>query len=277
VNRLSEFFRKYYFFLSFLVLETIALTFTISGNVRGRVLFINSSNTLSSIIYSKYYNISEYFSLRDINANLFDENLKLRKHSIKNLNNKDSVFIESDTIRKIHYKYYSGKVVKNSVVSENNFITINKGSRDGITKDMGVISQFGIVGIVVNVSKHYCVVLSVLNKMNGISCKLKNQQYFGFTYWNGKSYKNVLLDGIPNHIKIYKGDTVVTSGYSTYFPKDIPIGVIVDFEKNIDDNFFTIKLELTTDFKKLTNVYLIKNNLSAEQLIIEQKTEDIYK
>lgn len=263
--------------MSFLALETIALVFTIPGNERSRALFINSSNTLSSVIYSKYYNISEYFSLRDINSKLFDENLKLRKNLYKSIKNKDSVFVESDTLRKIRYKYFSGQVVKNSVLSENNFITINKGSKDGITKEMGVISQYGVVGIVVNVSRHYCVVLSVLNKLNGVSCKLKNQQYFGFTYWNGNSYRNVVLDGIPNHIKISKGDTVVTSGYSTYFPKGIPIGVIVDFEKNIDDNFFTIKLQLTTDFKKLTNVYLIKNNLSTEQLKIEQKTQDIYK
>ncbi|MEA3451100.1 MAG: rod shape-determining protein MreC [Bacteroidota bacterium] len=277
MSKFSNFFRKYYFFLSFLALETIALVFTIPGNERSRALFINSSNTLSSVIYSKYYNISEYFSLRDINSKLFDENLKLRKNLYKSIKNKDSVFVESDTLRKIRYKYFSGQVVKNSVLSENNFITINKGSKDGITKEMGVISQYGVVGIVVNVSRHYCVVLSVLNKLNGVSCKLKNQQYFGFTYWNGNSYRNVVLDGIPNHIKISKGDTVVTSGYSTYFPKGIPIGVIVDFEKNIDDNFFTIKLQLTTDFKKLTNVYLIKNNLSTEQLKIEQKTQDIYK
>lgn len=251
--------------------------FTISRNQRSYALFMNSSNSLSSIIYSNYYKISEFLSLRDENNKLFNENLNLKKSLFTQKKYKDTIFSIDDSIRKTQYTYYSAKVVKNSVTSENNFITLDKGYKDGIEKDMGVVNEEGIVGIVVNVSRHFCVVLSVLNKLNSVGCKLKNSDYFGVINWNGVSYKNVILDGIPNHIKINIGDTVVTSGFSTFFPEGIPVGIIESVDKNLEDNFYTIKLRLATDFKKLSKVYLIKNNLSNEQIDIELQTEDNFK
>ncbi len=254
---------------------------TVSKNERGKAFFINSSNSLSTIIYSKFFNISEYFSLRKENEKLIKENLKLRKSECSEKNNilkqtSSSPFV-LDSVRKKQYTYYSGQVVKNSIVSVNNFITINKGTKDGIDKDMGVITNSGVVGIVVNVSKHYCVVLSVLNTLNGIGCKLKNTNYYGMAFWDGGSYRDLILDGIPNQIKLEKGDTVVTSGYSTFFPEGINVGTIDTFKKNVQDNFYTIHLRLSVDLKKLNNVYLIKNNLANEQLILQKQTEDIYK
>lgn len=251
--------------------------FTISRNQRSYALFINSSNSLSSVVYSNFYKISEFFSLRQENNRLFNENLNLKKALFAQKKYKDTIYSIDDSIRKTQYTYYSATVVKNSVTSENNFITLDKGSKDGIEKDMGVVNEEGIVGIVVNVSRHYCIVLSVLNKLNSIGCKLKNSDYFGVIDWDGVSYKNVILDGIPNHIKIKIGDTVVTSGYSTYFPEGITVGKIESFNKNLEDNFYTIKLRLATDFKKLSKVYLIKNKLSNEQIELELETEDNFK
>ncbi len=271
MNNFFDFIKRYSFSALFILLEIIAFSLTANRRSRERAFFINSSNSLFSSFYTNFYKINSYFRLKDINEALFNENINLKKNCHKQSNATEA----QSNLDSSQYKYIGGRVVKNSILSENNFLTIDKGSKDGIRKEMGVISPKGVVGIVVNVSRHYCIVLSVLNKLNGIACKLKKSDYFGTASWQGEDYRFVTLEGIPNHVKIKKGDSVVTSGYSTYFPPGILVGTIVSYKKQIDNNFYKIKLKLSVDFKDITTVYLIKNNLSVEQLKLEKNTKEI--
>jgi len=138
---------------------------------------------------------------------------------------------------------------------------------------MGVANSKGVIGIVTNVSTHFCVVLSVLNSLNSIGCKLKNTNYFGSAQWDGKDYQKLTLEEIPNHVDVQKGDTVVTSGYGAIFPEGIMIGTVDTLWKNFENNFFTIQLNTSVDLKKINNVYLIKNILQEEQILLEEQTK----
>ena len=267
-----EFVRRYYFLLLFLLLEFIALTLTAGRQVRPQAFFVNSSNFFTSVVYNNSFKISEYFSLRRENNILLEENRALRNSNQNEIIFKNYFFI--DSIRGYQFEFFSGKVVKNSVLSKNNFITINKGSADGIKKDMGVVNSNGVIGIVTNVSRNYCVALSVLNSLNSVGCKLKKSDYYGAASWDEKNYRQIILEGIPNHVLINRGDTVVTSGYGSVFPPNVTVGVIDTFWKNTDNNFFTVRINLSVDLKKITNVYLIKNKLLDEQKDLELETDD---
>ncbi len=260
--------------LLFLFLEIIALLFTASRQTHPKAFFINSSNIATSFVYSNYFKVTQYFNLKKENNKLLKENRRL-KNKLKKIDT-ISTITKTDSLRLKQYKYITGKVIKNSILSENNFITVNRGSIDGIIKDMGVVGSKGVVGIVTNVSKHFCVVLSVLNKLNAIGCKLKNTSYYGSASWEGKNYRQITLHGIPNHVEIQIGDTVVTSGYGAIFPENIKVGTINSFRKNHKNNFYTIKLDLSVDMKKITNVYLIKNKLFKEQKRLEEKAEELF-
>lgn len=241
--------------------------------MRPKAFFVNSSNYFSSVFYNNFFRVSEYFSLKKENDKLLEENRKLK--NLYQVNDGNNSFVEVDSLKNIQFLFFSGKVVKNTILSKNNFITINKGSSDGVKKDMGVVSPQGVVGIVTNVSNHFCIALSVLNSLNSFGCKLQKSDYFGAASWDGKNYRQILLNGIPNHVLISKGDTVVTSGYGYIFPSDIPVGIIDTFWKNSDNNFYTVRLNLAVDMKQITNVYLIKNSRLTEQRDLELKTQDL--
>lgn len=228
---------------------------------------------MSTVIYNNYFKISEFFGLRKENDKLLKENILLKNN---NYILEDTITYKiNDTIRNRQYKYLTGNVIKNSVLSQNNYITINKGKKDGIIKDMAVVNSDGVVGIVTNVSNNYCIALSLLNTLNSIGCKLKNSEYFGSAIWDTKSYKQLILNGIPNHVEVKKGDTVVTSGFGYIFPQNINVGTVDTLWKNSDNNFYTIRLNLSVDLKNISNIYLIKNILQNEQQKLEQETKEL--
>ncbi len=265
-----DYIQKYYVFFAFLLIEIIAFSLTAGRQTRPKAFFINSSNFISSRIYGTSFRIKEYLYLRRENKELITENIRLKQKCYK-----PQAVVSG--ITDTQYVYTNAIVVKNSISARNNFITLNKGWKDGVVKNMSIISPDGAVGVIVNVSAHYSVGLSLLNGISGISCKMKNIEYYGAAIWDGKNYRQLILHGIPNHINVQKGDTVVTSGYSAYFPPDVTVGTVDTFWRNVQDNFYTIKLNLSVDMKKLTNVYLIKNTLAEEQLELEKTTEEIYR
>lgn len=168
------------------------------------------------------------------------------------------------------YSVVFAEVINNSVTKTNNYITLDKGSEDGITEEMGVINQDGIVGIVNQVSKHYSVVISLLNNKLRISCKVKGDDAIGSLTWRGESPDYATLEELPRHATFQVGDTIVTSGYSAIFPEGIQIGTIAEIKSGIKD-LNTVKVKLTTDFYRLRNVQVIGNLNIEEQHTLEQR------
>lgn len=245
-------------FLLFLLLFSISLTFTIQTHSYHKSKFINSANFLTGGVYNSVSNINRYFSLKSQNELLTEENNKLKSILYNTYGLKDSTFLDSLSFKQT-YKFVSASISKNSYSSSKNVLLINKGTSDSIKQDFGVISSKGIIGIIDNTSKHYATVLSILNTTTKISAQLKKTNHFGTLTWNGKSpYYSQLVD-IPKIAPVKIGDTIVTSGRSSIFPKGIPIGVINNFELDVAENYYEINLKLFNDMTNVYHVYVIEN------------------
>lgn len=236
---------------------------------------MNSSSNISGKVYNSSFAVSKYFSLKSINHELVSEIVSINNNNISSYKDSrvkltdiyDSIFVQK-------YQFVSSQVINNSVNKQNNYLTLNKGSLHGIETGMAVVSVQGVVGIVKAVSKNFASVISLLNQNLKISAMVKKNGYFGTLQWDGKSYKYATLKDLPNHIQIEKGDTVITSGYSAIFPKGEEIGVVDQVSKGESGNFFTVKVQLFEDFKSLSNVFVIKNLLKQEQLVLEMEASD---
>lgn len=251
-------------FLLYLLLFSIALVFTIQSHSYHKSRFINSANFLSGGIYKSVNDINEYVNLKTQNEILQEENSELKSILFNQTDTINNTFIES-RYSGIRYKFTPAIVIKNSYSLSNNILLINKGTKDSIQQDFGVISSKGIVGIIDNTSKKYATVISILNTNSRISAKLKKTNHFGSLVWNAKSPKFIQLTEIPKIAPVKKGDTIVTSGRSTIFPKNVPIGIIDSYQLDSAENYYTIHVQLFNDMTNIEHVYIIENK-DAEEL-----------
>jgi rod shape-determining protein MreC len=269
MERLFLIFYQYRAFFTFLVLEVICAWLIVENNQYQGAQFFNSSNSAIASLNNFSTGVREYFRLRDISNTVAQENAELRS-KIEQYNQKrflgspDSsltVRVDSAVIRQ--YDFISAKVVANTVHRFTNFITINKGSTDGITPGMAVISPLGAVGKVKSVSKHYSVVTSILHIDVQVSVLLKRTGYFGTAQWDGRNPDLLKLKYIPTHVNPVKGDTIITSGYNAVYPEGIMVGVIEEVEKN-ETLFYDLTVKLSQDFRKLAYVEVVRNHLKNE-------------
>jgi rod shape-determining protein MreC len=166
-----------------------------------------------------------------------------------------------------------GRVIKNSYADQRNYITINKGRKDSVEQDMGVITTRGILGIVENTSNGFSTVQSILNEKSNINAKIKNSNHFGSLIWDSKDYNTVQLIDIPRLVQLTIGDTIVTGAMSSIFPENIPIGIIKKFDLDASKNFYRIDVSLFNDMTNINNVYIIKNLNREEILELQEETE----
>jgi rod shape-determining protein MreC len=262
---------KYYFFLMFLLLELIAGYLVIQNNKFQNASFINSSNAVSSSILNLVNDITEYINLKPTNKILAAENARLRSIIYTEYYSKTNPSHQvSDSLKLQKYTYIDAKVVNNSTNKRNNYLTLNRGKLNGIKEEMSVLSSTGIVGIVKDVSNHFCTVISVLHKDFHTSVKLIKNNYTGNLEWPGGDPNKALVVEMPNHVKLNKGDTLVTTSFSAVFPEGIPVATIDSFEIKPGDNFYTIRVNLTTHFQNISYVYIVNNLQKEEQRKLEE-------
>ncbi len=274
MRNLVLFIWKHYFFFLFLLLEGFCIYLVIQNNYYQRASFVNSSNVLSATILQTSTNVEQYFYLKNENENLAKENAELRSRSMSSFDMTTSKeFVINDTTYHQKYIYTSAKVVNISTNKRNNFLTLNKGTRHGIQNNMAVITSTGIVGQVKDVSENFCTVMSVLHSKTTINSKIKKDGSYGPLIWDGADFQYATLNDIPTHVRLVKGDTIVTSAYSRTFPENILIGTVESFVRESGKYFYTIKVKLSTDFKKLTYVYIVKNIHKDEQEELEKRSE----
>lgn len=240
-------------------------------------MYLTSANKVSASIYNGMSNITSYFYLRDINQDLQMRNAML-ENEVFNLKNtvRDyelKQYVDSTAIPTPYqnYEFVMAHVISNSISKPLNYITINKGAVDGVVPEMGVVDQNGVVGVVNIVGEHSARVISLLNPNFRLSCKVKGTDFFGSLVWDGKTPYHAILEEMPRHVKFVKGDTIVTSGYSSVFPEGIIVGTITEGQKETNDNSYSLKIKLTTDFTQLSTVRAIKNNLKGELLNLEKE------
>ncbi len=255
------------FTILFILLEIFALILIINFNKAHRNIYISSSSKFSGFLFEKVSGAKDYFKLKQQNKELNNEIALLRTQLSK---------LQNDTLhnnKKINdkYNFFSAKVINNTIYKRFNYITLNKGSKDGIHPDMGIINNHGIIGIVIKTSENYSTGISLLNPHLKVSAKIEGSNFFGTVSWEHKSILYVTLDEIPEHANIQLGDKVITSGYSSIFPENILIGTISNIEHPKGESFLKIKVKLSVNFANLNYVNIINNKLHKEQIKLEKE------
>jgi len=268
------FFKRQKDFLLFLLLFAFSFSFVLSGNSFQQSKFLYIASDVVGDIYLLRSGVQEYFSLKQQNEQLTKENKQLheqllreRAQKLEQLS-KDPILLYSPE----QYAVYRAEVIKNSCHLSKNYLIIDKGLRDSIREDMGVVSPRGIVGIIDKATTRYASVQSVLNTHSKISATHKKSGYYGTLSWDGKDPTIVQLTDIPSLAPISVGDSIVTAGHSSIFPKGIPIGRVLSVNANTRDNSLLSQVKLFTDMQQLQHVYIIKNK---DQVPIQQLEEQI--
>lgn len=275
MQQLIYFLQKYKNFLFFLFLEIIAVALIINNHSFHRSKFISSTNFITGGLYEKSSEISEYINLKDRNKVLSEENTVLRNKLEQLYSLIDTTKISS-FVDSLHsnqqYKYINGKITNNSYNNANNFITINRGIKNGVSTEMAVINSKGVIGITDNIGSKHTRVQSILNSKSRINASFKNSNHFGTLTWNGKDYNTVQLTDIPRQAIFKVGDTIITGGKSTIFPKGIPIGTVLEIPEKLSASN-TINIKLFNDMSNLGHIYIIINLNKEEIKTVESKNE----
>ncbi|MBC7616899.1 MAG: rod shape-determining protein MreC [Pedobacter sp.] len=274
MRNLWIFVSRYNAFFFFVIFFSVGVILCIKNNAYQKSITLNSTNEVVGSAYARLNVLKRYLNLGQVNDSLALENAKLKTDLI-NLTNIDSTksIKINDSINNQQYTLLSAKVIKNSVNQRNNFITINKGSNDGISRDMAVISpDKGVIGFVLDVSPSFSTIRSLLNKETLISVIIKKNGAFGSLVWGDGNFnlRKAYVKEIPNHYKINLRDTIVTSGAGG-FPKGIVVGRVSKTKITTGDNFMTLEIDLFNDFGTLQYVYIIKDRLAIEQKNLEDK------
>ena len=242
-------------------------------------VFFSSANEMAGRFYIMTSGITGYFGLQEINRDLQKQNGNLEMELIRLRDevsrlSGDSLLVRTSADSSLsRYDFQIAQVINNSVFKTHNYITLNKSRKDGIHSEMGVIDQNGIVGIVNVVSDHYAVAISLLNPKLRLSCKVKGSNYFGSLVWDGKDPRFAVLEELPRHVKFVKGDTIVTSGYSSVFPEGLMVGTVDGFSKQRNDNFYALTVKLSTDFFRLNDVRILDDTGQKERRILEMEAK----
>ncbi|MXV51127.1 rod shape-determining protein MreC [Pedobacter sp. HMF7647] len=271
MRNLWIFLSKYNAFFLFIIFFVISFVLLVRNNSYQHATAFNSSNQIIGTAFSQVNDLKSYLSLKQTNESLAKENAQLRAQ-LKNSLYADTVESNkvNDTVAHQQYSYIVARVVNNSIHQKNNYITINRGKKQGITKDMGVICPTGIVGIVQDVSDNFATIRTLLHSESRISASIAGSNAFGSLVWGEGNYRPdySILEDVPNHIIVKRGQKVVTSGFSL-FPKNLPIGTITKTDKQGGNNFLDIEVKLSTDFSTLEYVYVVNNLMTQEQKTLE--------
>ena len=274
MENLLRFLAKASSFLLFVFLQTVALLLLVSHNNYQQSIALSSANTITGNMYATIQSFTEYFHLQTTNMLLAEENTALQNENNilhQQLMKQNLSSIKQDTVAL--FTYISAKVINSSVNKQQNYITLNKGSKDGIKPERGVINSQGVVGIVSAVSKNFAVVMPIINPRIKISCRIAKNDYYGSLLWEGRSPFFANLKEIPEHVELETGDSIITSGFSSIFPEGIPVGTVEEVNTSKYDNFHDIKIRLNVNFQTITYVNVINfnqktelNNLEKQQL-----------
>jgi rod shape-determining protein MreC len=275
MQNIINFILRNHYFLLFLLLEFFSFSFIVRSNFYHKSLIFNSSNAVSGFFLETLNSVNNYFYLKEVNRQLSEENAYLKSmHKSSFIFDSRDRFIHKDTIYNRKYSFLPAMVINNSVGSVNNYLTLNVGSNQGVKPGMGVVSPTGVAGIVKQVSPNYSSVYSVLHSETKISAKTGVNEIIGTVIWSGKNYRQAALKDIARHHTIEIGDSVFTSNFSRIFPPGILIGTIENFTINRGYDFYDIVLTLAVDFSRISEVYVIIQHLSEEQLTLEAESQN---
>ena len=279
MRALFNFLVKHNDWFLFLLLEGISLVLIVRFNNYQGATFFTSAGNVAGSVYSTFMDANRYFHLKKENDGLLAQNVALTreltelKEQLTELRNNET--LQNDSLVhsiKSGYTFLTANIINNSLNSVNNFITLNKGSDDGVRPEMGVFNSDGIVGVVYLTSKSRSIVIPLLNSKSSVSCRVKGSDSFCSLSWDGGDTRYSNLIDLPRYAQFETGDTVVTSGFSSIFPGDLPVGTVEKIEDSADGMFYTVRVKLFVDFSRLTSVFLVGNDGYEEQSKLEEKS-----
>lgn len=272
--RILQFLYRIRAFILFVFLEVLAVWMIVTNNSPQGAAFFNSSNVLVGSLLKQQADVAQFFSLAEANEALTAENAEILQQLRYLKIRPDSIHFELDSAFEETYQIRGGRVISSSLRFSQNYLTVNKGSKDGIKPGMGIFNPEGIVGRVKSVSENYAVAFSLLNTGLLVSSKIKSSDVFGSVQWDGKNSTEARLLFVPRHVKAQEGDTIVTSGFNSVFPEGILIGVISSISPDKKDpNYLDLTVKLSTDFSRVNYVYLVENNQIPELDSLYEQSE----
>lgn len=266
MRNLIQFLVNFSSFFIFLGLELLCLILVIHTHTYHKTTAINASNAVTGNVFETYSNWTSYLHLQEVNDSLMQENARLLQEL--ELSQRDNKVVEEVGCDNTHtpaFTYIQAKVISNTTRKTSNFMVINRGTEQGVEPNMGIINGSGVVGTVKDVSANFATVMTVLNKDTKIGVRIIGEDYTGSLEWPFEDPETAVVYGIPKHVKIIPGDTLVTSGYSHLFPAGIPAGTIIDASLPPGSNFYEINVRLAVNFETIRHVYVV-NNLFREEL-----------
>ena len=253
---------RYSNFLVFIALEVAAFLLIYFNNAYPRSSLLSTANNMIAWQYEQISEIRGYFGLRSQNERLAAENAALRNQICSMDSAKHNY--------NIHYQ--AAKAVQMTTNRLHNYLTINRGSKDGIRIGQGVRNEEGVVGIVRTVGRNYSVVLPIINTQMNLSCRFTKNDYLGTLKWDGKDNRFAQLADVASHMVVNQGDTIVTSGLSPVFPEGIPVGIVESSVLKEGESYYRIRVRLSTNFKRLKYVEVVHN---AAQDELEELTDGL--
>lgn len=285
MHNLTEFLAKHNHWFVFLVLEVVSMVLLFRYNSYQGSVWFSSANAVTGKVYEWDSAVESYFSLSGVNSQLTQRNAFLEQQvrmlddSIARLTRSQEAAVTrlSSMIPFQGCRLIPAKVVANMVNRYDNLITIDKGSADGVKRDMGVVCGMGVVGIVYLVSEHYSIVIPALNSHSNISCTIQRRGYFGYLRWRGGSSQLAYLEDVPRHAHFKLGDNVVTSGYSSVFPPGVMVGKVLHVFNSADGLSYRVQVKLSTDFARLRDVCLVDDSALQERIDLMRAAQDSIK
>ena len=270
MRRLLQFLKKFRDFIIFLVLQLFVLSLFFNSKNYHKAQMMNTSSGIVGWFVEKKHNITKHFSLSEANDSLAAENAYLRSmlpESFYQL--QDQIYYVNDTLYEQQYEFIPAQVINSSDNKRNNYFTLNKGTKSGVSEGMGVVSKEGIVGFVIDASKHYCLVRTVLSENINISVKsTRNNEHWPLK-WDGTNNQIVQLNGVTHDIDIKEGDTIVTRGNKGFFPENQVVGYVNEITIEDGKSTKNVDVRLSVNFGAAYHVYIVRNLLRAEQSELE--------
>lgn len=274
------FIRRFFIMVVFFVLQGVCIAILVKYNKTYEAVFANASTEVTGRVDNQYNKVEYFFNLKETNRQLAAENARLRNMLASNyigpengVERRVDSTLRDSAHRVRMFTWLPAKVVNNSFSEENNYLTLHRGSNQGVLKDMAVSGPDGIVGKVVLVSSNYCRVMSLLNRNSKVSAMLKKDYSTGSVEWDGADPRFVILRNIPKSAPVHKGDSVLTSNLSGNYPPGLMIGTVEDIQSEQASNFYVMKVKAATNFFNLQYAYLVQNETWQEQRALEAQTK----
>lgn len=273
MNSIFQFLYKHLHWIVFIALEIVCFVLLFSYNSFQGSVYLSTANEMNARLLNGKDKVTTYFGLAEKNRALAEQNALLQQRIVEleamNTSHHLDSLAKVETIERVHragYHISPAQIIDKSVNKTNNYFTIDRGTADGVAPDMGVMGIDGVIGIVYKCTEHYSLVMPLLNSNSSISCKVRGSDYFGYLQWDGGDARYAMLHDLPRYSAVEPGDTIVTSGNSSFFPEGIMVGTVEEAYPSTDGLYVTLKVHLSTQFAKLEHVFIMRK-MDADELV----------